>query len=219
MAKNAQPAYQMAPYYSQANYAPTPFKFDDVDKDNSKKLEKKEGVIEKTIGKIIDKVIKKVQIALPTIIQKLLGLGFEFSEKGLTKSSVVGLLDFLPMFLMNIFSRLSNFIDVLKKNKFLKSFLVPALVVVAVAGSVIFLVWFLQSDTHQNYENTYYDDYRGYKTSSTYQKDAPYAQDARPNPLRSFINNKYDGYYNANSSPNQMYIPRNNYLGNRYAVT
>lgn len=116
----------------------------------------------------MDKVIE----SLPVILQKLFGFAVhELTAYGddygaayggdnsyLAVFRNLGIFGYLPLILLRIVNAISTFIYILQKNKFLKYFLVPAGVVLLVAGGMVFLIWWMQpTDYYMNYDKLSYD--------------------------------------------------------------
>lgn len=209
-------------YFPNYNYQyPTYYKYtDDKSKDLSKKdkkKDKKDDIFDKIIGKIIDKIIKKVTIAVPKIIRSLFGFGLQ--NKGDYGSYDVGygnnnfgLFGFIPMFIMKILTTISSFIYKIQKNKFLRSFLIPMLVVGLGAGLMIFLVWWLQpNDSYNN--NKQYDNYNSYNSYNEPYENYNYGYKTNEN--YNNINNDMYGEVNYNDlmlHNHNQYDMRNNFM-------
>lgn len=87
----------------------------------------------------------------------------------------------------------------LKKNKFFKNFLLPAGLLLVIAGAVVFLIWWLQPDSYENYGGTYQE-------TSNYYKPHQY-----PPQSNGYHDNSY-----SNDLPYNKYVnSRGNYDGNR----
>lgn len=130
---------------------------------------KKLDIFEKIITKIIDIVVDKVAIAIPILIKKIFGLnlesltnysgyGYDTDIKSLKDSGILG---YLPLIILKFADTIGAFTNILQRNKFVKNTLVPILVLLGVAGFVIFLIWWMQSGTEQSDSNTnrYIDKY------------------------------------------------------------
>lgn len=76
------------------------------------------------------------------------------SSRGMQIWKRQGLFGLIPMFIFKFFSSLGYFVKVLQQNKFIKTFLLPALVVLGISGMVIFLIWWLQpnEEPHNAYQ-------------------------------------------------------------------
>lgn len=145
---------------------------------------KKADIFEKIITKIVDIVVDKVVIAIPVVIKKLFGITVEnladynpsngYSSVQSLKD--LGVFGYLPLIALKFLDGFTYFVNVLKKNQFVKTFLVPVLVVGGVLGLIVFLIWWMQPDDYNpygylNYEgDNYYgkQDYNGYNTANTY---------------------------------------------------
>lgn len=124
----------------------------------SKKIKaKKLDLIENLIGKIVNIVVDKIADAVPTFVRKVVGIGVDdynpsdgygYGGGGLQSLKGLGVFGYLPLVILKLVDGISYFIKVLKKNKFLRTFLVPALVMLTVLGSIVFLIWFMQPDDY-----------------------------------------------------------------------
>lgn len=213
-----QPGYYQQPYYPRPVYYQTVYDYDDKEKkDKTKKIKitkelKKESKFDKIFTKILDKIIDKVIKAIPIVIRKLLGLEFDlFGEEDSsygdsygygvqTNKKKFGIFSIIPMLIFKIVSNISYFVKKLKKNTFIKTFLVPGFVTITTAGLVVFLVWWLSGDDSDSYG------YHGYGGNIGYD-----------NSYRTSINNIYEDDYNneenvqTRSSQNYQKSPSNNY--------
>lgn len=122
----------------------------------------------KIVLKIVDKILGLTPIVLRRISNYLLnqlGLGGYNYENA-------SIFQIVPIILMRILDGLSTFINVLRYNKFLRTFLIPVLVLILVGGGVIFLIWFLQPADYYDYTNTYNkelnSDYNNQYASNSY---------------------------------------------------
>lgn len=150
------------------------------------------------IASIIEKVFDGLLKSLPKILEKLFGNGLyellsfnnEYDYKGSYYNSVYdttsdlkkllsnfGLFGYGPLVFLKIIDGITAFVKILKKNKFFKNFLIPAGVILLIAGAAVFLVWWLQYDSYS------YEHYGGYDVSNDY-------------PQYSYNSNKYDQSYN-----------------------
>lgn len=130
---------------------------------------KKLDIFEKIITKIIDIVVDKVAIAIPILIKKIFGLNLEsltnYSGYGyntdIQKLKDSGIFGYLPLIILKFADTIGAFTNVLQKNKFIKNTLVPILILLGVAGFVLFLIWWMQPSTDQSDNNTngYIDKY------------------------------------------------------------
>ncbi|KAL3274385.1 hypothetical protein HHI36_015783 [Cryptolaemus montrouzieri] len=185
---------------------------------------KKIEIFKSIVAKIMDKVLE----SLPVILQKLFGFAVHEltaygdnygygSDYGLSIFRNLGIFGYIPIIIIRIVNAISTFVYILQKNKFLKYFLIPAGVVLLVAGSMVFLIWWMQpSDYYVNYEKSYdkddsisYDNQYDYGKSSgpiikTYGVDeARQARFNNPEMGTSLIspnNGAYPPFY----KPNQM---------------
>lgn len=131
--------------------------FDPKTKKKSKKLD----IFDKLFSKILDSVIDKADIAIPKLFTALFGI--DLGEKNMQNFKSFGLMGFGPMIILKIISQFTSFIHQLQKNKFLKTFLVPALVIGLVAGLIVFLIWWMQPDENNDgYSNNYGTNYQNY---------------------------------------------------------
>ncbi|CAH0563833.1 unnamed protein product [Brassicogethes aeneus] len=162
----------------------TQYNNNDDHKTKTRALEKKPDLFTDILLKLTDRLL----IALPQVLKKIFGFTFEelsTDEYGygsnygsnLAVFKNLGIFGYLPMIALKLIDALTYFMNALKKNKFLKTFLVPALVLGLVAGSVLFLIWFINSD----------DDYKQI-SGNNYNYDE-----------NSYGNNKYNYDYNRNS--------------------
>lgn len=162
------------------------------------KKEKKLGVFEKVITKIIDIAVDKIAIAIPILIRKLFGISVENLKDygygyGVQSLKDLGIFGYLPLIILKLVNGFTYFINILKRNKFLKTFLMPVLVLVVIAGAVIFLTWWLQPDDYAPYgylssdkyygSNKYDGDYNSYRTQYNY--------DNSRTAMRNFNGNNY----------------------------
>lgn len=207
------------PNYNYGNpYYQPPFDFKKKDKDLSKSS-KKDDLFDKFVGKIIDKIIRKVTIAVPKVIEALFGFGLKgagYGDYGVGAGHHFGLLGFIPALITKIFSGISSFIYKIQKNKFLKSFLVPILIIGLVAGAVIFLVWWLQPYEHDygiSYNNNNNYDYPGHNSYDVYKTSASNVDLHRNNNNQNYYN-QYDHNNNMKSVANRDYhdVMLNNHL-------
>lgn len=233
----AQP-YPIA-YYGQ-NYG--------IEKEKDKKGAKKENFLDRAITKIIDKVISKVQKAVPKIFQELLGLNFDssygnygtdvgygegYDSHGINSYQKPGLLGMIPMFLLKVLSNFSYFVNILKKNKFLKTFLIPALIVLGVSGMVVFLIWWLQpedglypkeleyldqesydtSNSYGSYKNIYNDRFSNNGVPNYNKNRNDVGQNNQQKPMR---NKQFYQRYYKNVMPREMYVPADYTQNNNY---
>lgn len=147
------------------------------------KKAKKLGIFEKLITKIVDIVVDKIAITIPIVIKKLFGITTEnladynpdYSYGSVQSLKNLGIFSYLPLIILKFVDGFTYFINILKKNKFIKSFLVPALVLVGVLGFIVFLVWWLQPDSNSQYgylnyvdEKTSDNNMYGYSTDNNY---------------------------------------------------
>ncbi|CAH1972282.1 unnamed protein product [Acanthoscelides obtectus] len=129
------------------------------------------------IATIIVKIFDHVLSAVPTIIERIFGRGiydlFNFSDynnysnyngygyyngqNDLQKLfRGLGILGYGPLIILKIIDGFTTFMNILRRNSFFRTFLLPALVLMLIAGSVIFLIWWLQPDNFtSNYQNVY----------------------------------------------------------------
>lgn len=89
--------------------------------------------------------------------------------------------------------------NILKKNKFFKNFLLPAGLLLLIAGAVVFLIWWLQPDSYENYGNMYHQ-ISNYNTPHQYTPQS---------------SGYYDNSYNNDLPYNQYGYSRGNYDSNR----
>lgn len=148
---------------------------------NERNLNFIDSKINDLIASIIEKVVDGLLKALPKIIEKIFGKNlfelFDFSDEyqgnyqnnyGNNYNSVYnpstgvkkllghfGLIGYLPLIFLKIIDGISNFMNILKRNTFFKNFLLPAGIVLFIAGSVVFLIWWFQSDSTKNYGEQY----------------------------------------------------------------
>lgn len=139
-------------------------------------------IFEKVITKVIDIAVDKIAIAIPILIRKLFGITVEnlgdynpsYGYGGSVQSlKDLGIFGYLPLIILKLVDGFSYFISVLKKNKFLKTFLIPVLVLAGVLGFIVFLIWWLQPDDSYNqygYLNYDGDKYYGKQYDSDYYK-------------------------------------------------
>ncbi|KAF5269569.1 hypothetical protein FQR65_LT05907 [Abscondita terminalis] len=163
-----QPGYYQQPYYGQPIYYHTVYDYEDKGKKDKtkfikvKKDLKVESKFEKIFTKILEKILDKIVKAIPIIIRKLLGLEFDFFGEvddgygygGVKKTKKFGIFSIIPMLLFKILTNISYFVKKLKKNTFIKTFLVPGFVLIATAGLIVFLIWWLSGD--DSHDHPYY---------------------------------------------------------------
>lgn len=220
--------------YKSSNYFDSPIYLPTVD---SKKTD--------IIAVILEKIVGALLKAVPTILGKLFGKGlyelvnfndeYEYGSYGNNYNQGVydstsdlkklfrhlGFLGFIPMIFLKIIDGFTTFIYILKKNKFFRYFLIPALVLLVIAGAVVFLIWWLQYDYYGYSAGTY-------KSISNYNEPNQYSPQTynEPNQYSTNTNGHYDiPYKNAIDSKNtngyfdyQKYKPQQNYdkYRNRY---
>lgn len=233
--------YNLPVYYPVTNYEvydEKPKKIKDKFK-KGKKEDKKEEIGDKIFTKIATKIIEKAIRSFPQILANLFGFeieklfdifgdikynyGSEYGGDGYVDNGYgvqkgyqsLGVFGYLPVFAIRIISHLTECIKKLKKNKFLKTFLVPALVLVGTAGLILFLIWFL-SDDHFDYdyykdEDYYYDNHNygnNYGYDNNYHADGYYYQDDY------YRNNNPPNNRGSSSSYNGVPNVHNNYRDN-----
>ena len=167
-------------YGIQNNYQPPYYQYMP-----SKITSKKDDVFTSIVIKILDKVLG----ATPAVIEKLFGTGLtQLSNFGddysygdnygdynigygissdiqkLLKS--LGYLGYGPLIFLKIIDGFTTVMRILKKNSFFKNFLIPALLLLLVAGSVLFLVWWLQPNEN-SYEYNLKSHQSGYQYPNT----------------------------------------------------
>lgn len=105
--------------------------------------------------KILDKIIDST----PAIVERLFGRGlWELSNFGSYGESYnynagnsnqndlqrlfknLGLLGYGPLIFLNVIDGFTTFMKILRRNEFFKNFLTPALILLLVAGAIVFLV-------------------------------------------------------------------------------
>lgn len=131
----------------------------------------KSDIFEKIITKIVNIIVDKVVIAIPILIRKLFGITIDnLADYNPSYGSSVqslkdlGIFGYLPLIILKLIDGFTYFINVMKRNKFVKTFLIPALVLAGVLGFIVFLIWWLQPDydySQHNYLN--YDNNNAYK--------------------------------------------------------
>lgn len=146
------------------------------------KKTKTNDIFSELVGQIIDKLIASI----PTVLQKLFNVAVDdLSSYGYSSGSSyggtyelqsvlknLGVFGYLPLILLRLLNGLTDFIKILKRNTFLRTFLVPAGILITVGGSIIFLVWWLQPDYDQyaacskGYDSMYQNN--GYSATSGY---------------------------------------------------
>ncbi|XP_057669238.1 uncharacterized protein LOC130901713 isoform X1 [Diorhabda carinulata] len=171
---------------------------------------------EDIITNIIVKIVGKIVAAIPQILGKLFGVGthslfanadkshgndygytydnnYSVSNDNYNLQSVfskLGIFGYIPIVLLNIINAVATFCKLIRKNQFFTNFIVPTLVLLLVAGGVVFLIWWLQPDVDSNNAKQI-DSIDKYATSST-----NYLYD---NYERHSGNNNYRKYYNSYS--------------------
>lgn len=157
------------PAYSSYNYNNYDYSNKKTDLD-----EKRNDIFTKILLSITDKLI----YAFPQILQKYLGfsineLTYDYGGDYGTNYAVfknLGIFGYFPIILLKLVDAFTYFMNTLKKNKFLRSFLVPILVLGLTAGSILFLIWFLQSDGYDSNDNNNYINYesngKNYQTNN-----------------------------------------------------
>lgn len=152
---------------------------------------KKLDVFEKVITKIVDIAVDKIVIAIPIVIRKLFGITIEnlndynpsysYGNYGSVQSlKDLGIFGYLPLIILKFIDGFTYFVNILKRNKFVKTFLVPASVLAGILGFIVFLIWWLQPNDYNNpygylsYEDKQYNnDYNNlYNTQSSYDSRA-----------------------------------------------
>ncbi|XP_017786878.1 PREDICTED: bromodomain-containing protein DDB_G0280777-like [Nicrophorus vespilloides] len=206
------------PYYP--GYADEAVEEEKESKDlfKTKKKSKKLDLFEKIFDKILNKVIDKAKVALPKLLEALVGkLDFSsyYADDGygdgygnggyqMDKSykSNFGLSGILPMIVIKVISNISYFVSYLQKYRFLRVFLVPALVLLIVAGAIIFLVWWMQPS--DDYQQTNYNVNSNYEGGSNYGNN--YNTYGSPGYSKKYSPNSYSkpNYNNYRSSENQI---------------
>lgn len=165
---------------------------------------------------IVEIIVDGVLKAMPKVLHKLFRTGFyelfNFNDYsggygGYNNNQVyydsttdlkrvfgnLGIFGFLPMIFLKIIDALTTFMNVLRKNKLFKNFILPALILVIITGSVVFLIWWLQIDSYSDtsYNKISYNQNYNYpqyppKPNNYYNPNYHYAM---PNELI-----KYDGF-------------------------
>lgn len=184
--KSAQPynGYQnYGPNYVYQNNPPIKSKLDIFDPKGLKKA-KKLDIFDKLFTKILDTVVDKAGIAIPKLFTALFGINSGDYGNDMESIKSFGLMGFAPMIILKVISHITYYINQLQKNKFLKTFLVPALIIGLVAGLIVFLIWWMQPDENNDgYSNNYGTNYPNYG-------QPPYTTNYRNNPEE--LNNLID---------------------------
>lgn len=167
------------------DYRPLPTYELETSKLHEIKKEKKLDIFEKVITKIIDVVVDKVAIAIPILIKKLFGIsvenladynpsdGYGYNSYGSVQSlKDLGIFGYLPLIILKLVDGFTYFINILKKNKFLKNFLVPLLILGGVLGFIMFLIWWLQPDDYSQYGYISYNGDKYYDSKYDYNRQS-----------------------------------------------
>lgn len=144
------------------------------------------------VASVIEKILDGLLKALPNILEKLFGKGlydlinlndqYDYQNNYQDIKNVfgnLGLFGHIPMVILKIIDIFTTFMNILKKNKFFRNFLLPASILLIIAGSVVFLIWWLQPNSYGHSGEIYY------KVPSDYQ----------PHPYSLNTNGYYDVSY------------------------
>lgn len=120
--------------------------------------------------KIINIIVDKVAIAIPIVIRKLFGITIEnladynpnYGYGSVQSLKDLGIFGYLPLIALKFLDGFTYFINLLKKNKFIKTFLMPVLVIGGVLGFIVFLIWWMQPDDYNKYGYLNYEGDRNY---------------------------------------------------------
>lgn len=116
-----------------------------------------------------------------------------------------GLVGYIPLFVLKIIDGITTLMNLLKRNKFVKNFLVPAGIVLLVAGSIVFLIWWLQPEYNENYEDKYQEFSKYYDHPQYHSKPINYYGNSYGN---DFSYKEYDHqkmYDNYKPNPNDYH--------------
>nr|CAI5858429.1 unnamed protein product [Callosobruchus analis] len=184
------------------------------------------------IATVIVKIFDHILNAVPTIVERIFGRGIydlvNFSDYGYSNNGYnyniqqndlqklfrgLGILGYGPLIFLKIIDGFTTFLSILKRNSFFRTFLLPALVLLLVAGSVIFLIWWLQP----NDSMFYYNYNKAYKSVGGQSQNNNYQPQYDQN-YRKYSNNYGTVSYNRqgyNSDSGNFKSPRQGaYVGN-----
>ncbi|VEN47585.1 unnamed protein product, partial [Callosobruchus maculatus] len=185
------------------------------------------------IATIIVKIFDHILNAVPSIVERIFGRGiydlvnfrdYSYSNNGYNYNGQqndlqklfrgLGILGYGPLLFLKIIDGFTTFLNILRRNSFFRTFLLPALVLLVVAGSVIFLIWWLQpndSNSYYNY-NKAYTNFNGQSHNSNYNQPQ-YDQKYRQYSSNYAASSQGSQGYNSQSG-NVKYPQQGTYVGN-----
>nr|CAH7764131.1 unnamed protein product [Callosobruchus chinensis] len=179
------------------------------------------------IATIIVKIFDHILNAVPSIVERIFGRGIydlvNFSDYGYSsngynyngqQNDLQKHFGLRSSYLFKIIDGFTTFLNILKRNSFFRTFLLPALVLMLVAGSVIFLIWWLQP----NDSNSDYNYNKAYTSSNGQTQNNNYNQPQYDKNYKQYSNNYGGASYNRqgyNSQSGYVKYPQQSaYMGN-----